>query len=63
MLKLGERGLACGSGHEKFLGLGQTLTWDPEVEIGEAKSNSKSKLRIMSMVLELVLWVWSIQID
>lgn len=53
MLKLGERGLACGSGHEKFLGLGHTLTWDPEVEIGEANSNSK--LRIMSMVLVLVL--------
>lgn len=46
MVKSGERGIACGLGHEKVIGLGHMLIGDPTAEIGLREWHSMERKAI-----------------
>lgn len=62
MVKSGERGIACGLGHEKDVGLGHTLMgdsaayteWHSREEMKIEKEREKMELAIL--VVEFVVW-------
>lgn len=63
MLKLGDRRLACGLGHEKVLGLGHTLIWDwdSDAEIEDTKAvkrKTMEKRALSETAIGLVVYLY-----